>query len=265
MTALRRVRGLHFAGSPQPRAGRIRYDNSTKARTLARHATRDGINWEARYLWVPEVSDPNLHNYGFRVRKSGDSYLGFFPRYNVRTQHLDLQIWVSRNGIHWEQPGGEQAWLATARRDRSIGASSTCRPAGTGRADEPGFSITGPTTSTSTPGFARSSRAVQRHGGEGRTRSRFRRDFRGTSLSGAALDQRLLLVPDALRLELETGNSWHGRRCQNPLLGGSDRQYRRDARVVPFQKPRLPDLARSGRIPDQRFRLPESRPRYRES
>ena len=66
-------------GPPNRGRGRIRYDNSTKARTLARHATRDGINWEARYLWVPEVSDPNLHNYGFRVRKSGDSYLGFFP------------------------------------------------------------------------------------------------------------------------------------------------------------------------------------------
>jgi hypothetical protein len=99
-------------GPPNRGRGRIRYDNSTKARTLARHVTRDGINWEARYLWVPEVSDPNLHNYGFRVRKLGDSYLGFFPRYNVRTQHMDLQLWVSRNGIHWEQPGGEQAWLA---------------------------------------------------------------------------------------------------------------------------------------------------------
>lgn len=99
-------------GPPNRGRGRVRYDNSTKARTLARHATRDGINWEARYIWVPDVSDPNLHNYGFRVRRLGDSYVGFFPRYNVRTQHLDLQLWVSRNGIHWERPGGEQAWLA---------------------------------------------------------------------------------------------------------------------------------------------------------
>ena len=48
-------------GPPNRGRGTIRYDNSTKARTLARHVTRDGINWEARYLWVPEVSDPNLH------------------------------------------------------------------------------------------------------------------------------------------------------------------------------------------------------------
>ena len=98
-------------GPPNRGRGSIRYDNSTKARTLARHATRDGVNWSARYIWVPEVSDPNLHNYGFRVRRLGGHYLGFFPRYNVRTQHLDLQLWVSRNGIHWDQPGGEQAWL----------------------------------------------------------------------------------------------------------------------------------------------------------
>ncbi len=99
-------------GPPNRGRGSIRYDNSTKARTLARHATRDGINWDVRYIWVPEASDPNLHNYGFRVRRLGDLYLGFFPRYNVRTQHMDLQLWVSRDGIHWEQPGGEQAWLA---------------------------------------------------------------------------------------------------------------------------------------------------------
>ena len=99
-------------GPPNRGRGLIRYDNSTKARTLARHATRDGINWEARYIWVPEASDPNLHNYGFRVRRLGDLYLGFFPRYDVRTQHMDLRLWVSRDGIHWEQPGGEQAWLA---------------------------------------------------------------------------------------------------------------------------------------------------------
>ncbi len=99
-------------GPPNRGRGSIRYDNSTKARTLARHATRDGINWDVRYIWVPKVSDPNLHNYGFRVRRLGDLYLGFFPRYNVRTQHMDLVLWVSRNGIHWEQPGGEQAWLA---------------------------------------------------------------------------------------------------------------------------------------------------------
>ncbi len=98
-------------GPPNRGRGMIRYDNSTKARTLARHATRDGINWDVRYIWVPEVSDPNLHNYGFRVRRLGDLYLGFFPRYNVRTQHMDLRLWVSRDGIHWEQPGGEQAWL----------------------------------------------------------------------------------------------------------------------------------------------------------
>ena len=98
-------------GPPNRGRGSIRYDNSTKARTLARHATRDGINWDVRYLWVPEVSDPNLHNYGFRVRRLGDLYLGFFPRYNVRTQHMDLRLWVSRDGIHWEQPGGEQPWL----------------------------------------------------------------------------------------------------------------------------------------------------------
>jgi len=98
-------------GPPNRGRGSIRYDNSTKARTLSRHATRDGINWDVRYIWVPEVSDPNIHNYGFRVRRLGDQYLGFFPRYNVRTQHMDLQLWVSRDGIHWEQPGGEQAWL----------------------------------------------------------------------------------------------------------------------------------------------------------
>ena len=98
-------------GPPNRGRGSIRYDNSTKARTLARHATRDGINWDVRYLWVPGVDDPNIHNYGFRVRRLGDLYLGFFPRYNVRTQHMDLVLWVSRDGIHWEQPGGEQAWL----------------------------------------------------------------------------------------------------------------------------------------------------------
>ncbi len=108
-------------GPPNAGRGWVRYDNATKARTLARHATRDGINWEARYIWVPEVTDPNIHNYGFRVRRVGDTYLGFFPRYNVRTQRMDLQLWVSRDGIHWEQPGGQQAWLANGPAGRFDG------------------------------------------------------------------------------------------------------------------------------------------------
>ncbi|PYV08566.1 MAG: hypothetical protein DMG07_25445, partial [Acidobacteria bacterium] len=99
-------------GPPNAGRGSVRYDNSTKARTLARHATRDGVNWEARYVWVPEVDAPNLHNYGFRVKAVGELYLGFFPRYNVRSQHMDLQLWTSRDGIHWDRPGGKAAWLA---------------------------------------------------------------------------------------------------------------------------------------------------------
>lgn len=98
-------------GPPNLGRGWVNYDNGYKARTIARHATRDGVNWEGRFIWVPDEVDPNIHSYGLRIRRLGDAYLGILHRYNVRTQHMDLQIWLSRDGIHWQALGDRQPWL----------------------------------------------------------------------------------------------------------------------------------------------------------
>ena len=74
--------------------------------------TRDGVNWHRSYIWAPPREHPKHQSYGMqRVKQIGDLYVAFFPLYDCETQQMDVHIWVSRNGIHWEDVGGDQAWI----------------------------------------------------------------------------------------------------------------------------------------------------------
>ena len=81
-------------------------------RNLGRMTTRDGVNWHRSYIWAPPREHPKHQSYGMqRVKQIGDLYVAFFPLYDCETQQMDVHIWVSRNGIHWEDVGGDQAWI----------------------------------------------------------------------------------------------------------------------------------------------------------
>jgi hypothetical protein len=105
---------LYFAAHP-PSMGRalVRYDNKwAVSRNLGRMTTRDGVNWKRSYIWAPPRKHPKHQSYGMqRVKRIGDLYVAFFPLYDCGTQRMAIQLWVSRNGIHWEDLGGDQAWI----------------------------------------------------------------------------------------------------------------------------------------------------------
>ena len=105
---------LYFAAHP-PAMGRalVRYDNKwAVSRNLGRMTTRDGVNWNRSYIWAPPREHPKHQSYGMQqVKRIGDLYVAFFPLYDCGTQRMSIHLWVSRNGIHWEDLGGERAWI----------------------------------------------------------------------------------------------------------------------------------------------------------
>ena len=105
---------LYFAAHP-PAKGKflVRYDNKwAVSRNLGRLTTRDGVNWKRSYIWAPPREHPRHQSYGMqRVERIGDLYVAFFPLYDCGTQQMNIHLWVSRNGIHWEDVGGDQAWI----------------------------------------------------------------------------------------------------------------------------------------------------------
>ena len=105
---------MYFAAHP-PTHGRalVRYDNKWAAsRNLGRLTTRDGVNWTRSYIWAPPREHPKHQSYGMqRVKQVGDLYIAFFPLYDCGTQQISVHLWVSRNGIHWEDLGGDEAWI----------------------------------------------------------------------------------------------------------------------------------------------------------
>ena len=105
---------LYFAPHPPAKGrGLVRYDNKwAVSRNLGRMTTRDGVNWHRSYIWAPPREHPKHQSYGMqRVKRIGDLYVAFFPLYDCETQQMDIHIWVSRNGIHWEDVGGDQPWI----------------------------------------------------------------------------------------------------------------------------------------------------------
>ena len=98
-----------------PAMGRalVRYDNKwAVSRNLGRMTTRDGVNWNRSYIWAPPREHPKHQSYGMqRVKRIGDLYVAFFPLYDCGTQRMSIHLWVSRNGIHWEDLGGDRAWI----------------------------------------------------------------------------------------------------------------------------------------------------------
>ncbi len=105
---------LYFAAHP-PALGKflVRYDNKWAAsRNLGRLTTRDGVNWSRSYIWAPPREHPKHQSYGMqRIKRIGDLYIGFFPLYDCAAQRMAIHLWVSRDGIHWEDLGGDQAWI----------------------------------------------------------------------------------------------------------------------------------------------------------
>ncbi len=105
---------MYFAPHP-PAHGKflVRYDNKwAVSRNLGRMTTHDGVNWSRSYIWAPPREHPKHQSYGMqRVKQIGDLYIAFFPLYDCGTQQMDIHIWMSRNGIHWEDLGGDEAWI----------------------------------------------------------------------------------------------------------------------------------------------------------
>ena len=151
---------LYFAAHP-PAKGKflVRYDNKwAVSRNLGRLTTHDGVNWKRSYIWSPPREHPRHQSYGMqRVERIGDLYVAFFPLYDCGTQKMNIHLWVSRNGIHWEDVGGDQAWPGSQMdlRAATITGSSTALQAGGVTETAPSVSITAPTRCTSTPGSGR--------------------------------------------------------------------------------------------------------------
>ena len=105
---------LYFAAHP-PALGRflVRYDNKwAVSRNLGRLTIRDGVNWNRNYIWAPPREHPKHQSYGMqRIKQIGDLYIAFFPLYDCGAQQMAIHLWVSRNGIHWEDVGGNEAWI----------------------------------------------------------------------------------------------------------------------------------------------------------
>ncbi len=93
----------------------IEYDNIRQAHRILRiHYTHDGINWQRRYLTLPEESDHwSYQHYGlhsFRVDK--DFYIGYLHAYHATKQQIYTELIYSRDGLDWRRIPGSTPFIA---------------------------------------------------------------------------------------------------------------------------------------------------------
>ena len=92
----------------------IEYDNITQAHRIMRtHYSQDGINWQVRYLALPEESDHwSYQHYGvhtFRVDK--DYYIGYLHAYHCTKQQIYTELIYSRDGLNWNRLPNSKAFI----------------------------------------------------------------------------------------------------------------------------------------------------------
>ncbi|MFA6570628.1 MAG: hypothetical protein WCT77_05265 [Bacteroidota bacterium] len=93
----------------------IEYDNIPQAHRIMRtHYTQDGINWQVRYLVLPEEKDHwSYQHYGvhtFRVDK--DYYIGYLHAYHCANQQIYTEIIYSRDGLNWNRVPNSKPFIA---------------------------------------------------------------------------------------------------------------------------------------------------------
>lgn len=106
-----------------PRAAKLRrfspytveYDNISQAHRIMRtHYTHDGINWETKYLVLPDENDHwSYQHYGvhiFRVDK--DYYLGYLHAYHCVNQQIYTEVIYSRDGLNWKRIPGSMPFIS---------------------------------------------------------------------------------------------------------------------------------------------------------
>lgn len=93
----------------------IEYDNIRQACRLMRtHYTSDGINWQRRFLALPDENDHwSYQHYGlFSFRVDKDFYVGYLHVYHCVKQQIYPEIIYSRNGLDWKRIPGSQPFVA---------------------------------------------------------------------------------------------------------------------------------------------------------
>lgn len=84
------------------------FDSIYGGRAVIRSTSRDFLNWEpAEFIMGPDVKDPpSTEIYSMNVFPYEGIYLGLVQRYLCRpdTSTIDIQLAVSRDGIHFERP-----------------------------------------------------------------------------------------------------------------------------------------------------------------
>ena len=93
----------------------VEYDNIRQAcRLLLTHYTHDGINWQSRYLTLPDATDPwSYQHYGlFSFRVDKDFYVGYLHVYHCIKQQIYSELIYSRNGLDWKRLPGSVPFIA---------------------------------------------------------------------------------------------------------------------------------------------------------
>ena len=82
----------------------VEYDNIPDSFRLMRvYSSRDGFNWEGRYVIIPdELDHPTLQHYGFTSLRAGKELrIGLLHAYQVEKQQIYSELVFSRDGMEW--------------------------------------------------------------------------------------------------------------------------------------------------------------------
>ena len=85
-----------------------------RKRVIAWSESDDFIHWSRlRTIIKPDDYDPpdTTQFYGMVPFRYGARYLGFLEVYHTGSEHLDVQLAVSVDGIHWERVGSREPFL----------------------------------------------------------------------------------------------------------------------------------------------------------
>ena len=84
----------------------VEYDNLPEInRVMKTFYSNDGLNWESRYLTVPNLNDHwSYQHYGAYYQRIAKSfYLGFIWVYHCSNQQIYPEVIYSRNGLNWHR------------------------------------------------------------------------------------------------------------------------------------------------------------------
>ncbi|MBM4436385.1 MAG: hypothetical protein FJ029_03935 [Actinobacteria bacterium] len=104
--------GRYVMNSRQPWRN-LRQHGVQGKRQVARAESLDFVRWTEAESIIKLDDEDGVDDqfYGLTPFVWGNQYVGFLELYHRATEHLDLQLVTSRDGVHWDRPAGRAAFF----------------------------------------------------------------------------------------------------------------------------------------------------------